>query len=187
MKEVEILVKVCSNKKSVLKELKKRFKFKGIERTLDYYFYDPKRNNLRPNSKNSLKEVFRLRKKGNKNFIAYKVDNFYKNGTWKYSDEHETEILDFKIMLEIIRNLGLKPLIKIDNKKYIFLMKGYEIVLEDVKNLGLFMEIEKLNVSNKENVSKVRKEIFNVLNSLNFKISEELNIGKPELMLKSEK
>lgn len=182
MKEVEILVQVFDDKKTVLRKLN-RFNFKGIKGTLDVYFYDPKRSNLKPDSKGSLRECFRLRRKDNKNFIAYKVDNFEK-GKWIYSDEHETEVLDFKKAEKIIEHLGLKPLVKIDNKKHTFLTKDYEIVFEEVEGAGFFLEVEKIKVSHKENIKKAKRDIWNFIKSLDIKTSKELNIGKPEFILK---
>jgi len=61
MKEVEILVKVKSNKKDALDKLSK-FSFAGKKEVLDIYFYDKKRISLKPRN-NRLTECFRLRKK----------------------------------------------------------------------------------------------------------------------------
>lgn len=182
MKEVEILVKVNNNKQIVLNKLK-NFNFAGKKKVLDIYFYDEKRDSLKA-KEGRLTECFRLRKKQKINYLTYKVDKFDKNGKWLYSEEEETEIKDFDIAIKIISNLGLKPLAEIDNIKYTYYTKEYEIVLEEVKNLGLFLEVERLKVEDKENIVDVKKEIFNFIQSLDIKVGEELNSGKPELMLK---
>ncbi len=181
MKEVEILVKVKSDKKEVLDKLSK-FSFAGKKEVLDIYFYDKKRNALKP-KKNRLTECFRLRKKDKTSYITYKIDKFDELNNWIYSEEEETEIKDFNIAVKIISNLGLVPLLKINNIKHTYYTKKYEIVLEEVKNLGLFLEVERLNITNKENIIDVKKEIFNFIKSLGIKIGDELNSGKPELML----
>lgn len=182
-REVEILVEVIDKKSYVLKKLR-QLNFLGARKTLDIYFYDPVRKNLKPEKNNRLKECFRLRTKNNISYLTYKVDHFDKNGKWLYSDEHETEVANDGIALEIIKHLGLKELVKIENRKLTFLTNDYEIVLEDVKNLGLFMEVEALNTKPQENVNKVKDKILNFISSLNIKVSRELNSGKPELMLK---
>jgi predicted adenylyl cyclase CyaB len=183
MKEIEILIKVLDKKSKVLKNLKK-FKFLGIKKTLDVYFYDPLRGELKPNKSGALDRCFRLRQKDKKNFLVYKIDRFDNLKTWLYSDEYEVEVSDFKTTIKILKQLGFKVLVNIKNKKHTFLTNKYEIVLEDVENLGLFLEVECLAVNNKENINEVKKEIRSFIKSLDIKLGEELNVGKPELMLK---
>ncbi len=185
MKEVEILVKVKSYKKNVLDKLSK-FNFAGKKEILDIYFYDKKRKSLKLKN-NHLTECFRLRKKNNKNYITYKIDKFDNFGKWIYSEEEETEVKDFNIVVKIISLLGLTPLVEINNIKHTYYTREYEIVLEEVKNLGLFLEVEKLKVGDKEDVVVVKKEIFNFIKSLDIEIGEELDSGKPELMLNKQK
>lgn len=179
MDEIEILVKLKEKKEKVLEKLN-CYKFLGTKKVLDIYYYDPKRTNLKQDSKGNLKECFRLRKKGDKSFIAYKIDYFEKE-KWTHSDEHETEIASFEIAEKIISHLGLKELIRIDNEKMIFETKEFEIVLEDVKNLGLFLEVE--NKTLLGNVKEIKSKILAFINCLDFKY-EEMTQGKPELMLR---
>ncbi len=182
MKEVEILVKLSNSFDSVKSKLDK-LNFQGIKKTLDLYFYDPKRHNLKPDKNFMLKECFRLRSKDDKNYFTYKIDNFDNSGNWTYSDEHETEIADFDSALKIISHLGLEPLVEIDNTKYTYLTDNYEIVLEDVKGLGTFLEVELLTVDDSSDIEALKTIIRDYIKSFGFQF-KELNIGKPELMLK---
>ena len=184
-KEVEILVEIFDKKKNVLKKLS-HLKFLGNKKTLDIYFFDPKRKDLQPDKNGQLKNCLRLRNKDGESSIAYKVDHFDKNGIWLYSDEYESLIPDFSVMKEIFEKLGFKELIKIENVKSTFIDKKYEIVIEDVKNLGLFMEVERHSVHAKENITEVKKEIWDWIKNLGIKASTELTMGKPELMLRKE-
>jgi len=183
MKEVEILVEVLDKKESALKKLEK-FEFMGVKETLDLYFFDPKRSELKPEKGGRLNACFRLRKKDKKAQMTYKIDNFDKNGKWIYSDEDEVEVSDLRIAENIIEHLGLKKLVEIDNKKWTYLTSDLEIVFEEVKDLGLFLEVEKLNVKDDADINVIKKEIWNFIKSLKIKIGEELNAGKPELMMK---
>lgn len=183
MKEIEILVQVFASKKTVLKSLK-RFEFKGIKKTKDVYFFDPLRDSLKVKDKIFPKEWFRVRRKDNKAYITYKVDVFNKD-KWTHSNEYEMEVGDFSIANQIVKRLGLKELIVVDNMKHTYETKDYEIVFEEVKGLGLFLEVEKLNVKCNANVKKIKKKIQWFIDRLGFKVSPDVNIGKPELMLKS--
>ncbi|OGG48898.1 hypothetical protein A3G63_01320 [Candidatus Kaiserbacteria bacterium RIFCSPLOWO2_12_FULL_52_8] len=182
-REVEILVEIHEKKKKALQKLHE-LKFLGNKKTLDTYYYDPKRNELKPDPSGQLKQCLRIRDKDGESSIAYKVDRFDKKGVWLYSDEYETKVDDYKKIDEIFKKLGFKELIRIKNIKSTFTSKSYEIVLEDVKGLGLFMEVERHHVRRTENVSNVKKEILNWIQSLGIKVSLELTMGKPELMLR---
>jgi len=181
MQEVEILVEILEERKSVLKKLE-QFNFVGIKKVLDIYFVDSKREELKPNKNGQLNNCFRLRKKDNKNYLAFKKDYFEKN-IWSHSDEHEVEVSDFETTMQIIKHLGFEVLVEIENEKHTFLTDKYEIVFEDVKNLGLFLEVERLKVGDNENINEIKKEIWKFIKNLNIKTSQELNFGKPELML----
>ncbi len=183
MKEIEILTQVFDDKEKVMKILEK-FNFVGVKKTLDVYFFDPLRDELKPDVKGSLNRCFRLRKKDDKNFLTYKIDRFDENGIWLYSDEHEVEVSNFEIVIEILKHLGLEILVEIENQKYIYLTDKYEIVFEEVKNLGLFFEVECLQAEESSKAVEIKKEIWKFIKALNIKVGEELNMGKPELMLK---
>lgn len=182
MKEIEILVEVYSPPEEVIKVLEK-FEFLGTNKTVDTYFYDPLRDNLKPNKKLQIDECFRVRTKNDINTLTYKVDNFDQNGKWLYSDEYETKFEDIYMLNEIIKKLGLKKLITIYNSKRTYKYNDYEIVFETVKDLGYFIEVE--YCTNEDiNVVEVKKEIQSFIDNLGLKVSNELNIGKPEMMLK---
>ena len=174
MKEVEILVQVFGTKARSLQILNK-FSFQGIKNIHDTYY-----SKREYKKENVPKEWLRLRTKGDKHYFAYKFDHFDKNKRWIYSDEHETEIKDHKVVAQIIRDLGFKKLIEIKNKKYIFMSPKYEIVLEEVKNLGLFLEVERLQIGKKENIKAVKKEIWKFIHSLGINTSKKLIKGKQD-------
>lgn len=183
MKEIEILIEVKSSKEEVLKVLE-QFQFEGIKKTLDIYFYDSLRTDLQANEEGRLNACFRLRQKGGKNTITYKVDHF-DGEDWSHSDEYETEIKDFDTALKIVEKLGLKELVRIDNEKHTYTTDEYEVVFEDVKDLGLFMEVEKITQVSDEKVQETKEEIRTFIKSLSIKFGEEQNAGKPELMLRN--
>jgi len=182
MKEIEILVEVVESKQKALKILD-QFEYKGIKKTLDIYFHDPLRKDLYPDVSGRLNASFRIRQKAGINSFAYKTDHFI-DEKWSHSDEFETVINDFDITLQIIEKLGLKELIRIDNEKHTFVSSDYEIVLEDVKDLGLFIEVEKLIQVSDDKVMETKEEIRLFLKNLDLLLGEEQNAGKPELMLK---
>ncbi len=182
MKEIEILMEVKSSKDKALKMLN-RFTAHGLKHTIDVYFFDPLRKDLQPNKSGRLDHSFRLREKDGKATIAYKIDHF-EDGEWVYSDEHEVAVADFAVAKDILNHLGLKTLVSIDNEKHVFMVADYEIVLEDVKGLGLFLEVEKITQVSDDRVQETKEEIRSFLKKLPIEFGEEQNAGKPELMLR---
>ena len=181
MKEIEILVEVYDDINHI-REKFKEFKYVGLKRVVDEYYYDPKRNELKPDKDNQLNHCLRLRKKNDAYCITYK-DDVFENGKWLYSDEYETNIDNIDMLRKIFDRLGLIKFIEIDNEKETYLFNDYEIVIENVKDLGLFMEVEYCTNEDVD-VKKIKNEIQSFIDSLDIIVSPELNIGKPEMYIK---
>ena len=181
MKEIEILVEVFDTKDRV-KETLSSFNYMGLNKVIDEYYYDPKRDTLKPSKDDELYHCLRLRTKNNKHYITYK-DDVNDNNKWLYSNEYETEVEKIDMLKEIFNKLGLVKFIEINNSKETYTYKDYEIVLEDVKDLGLFMEVEHCT-NNDVDVKEIKRQIQSFINSLNLDVSEELNMGKPEMYIK---
>lgn len=182
-REVEVLVRVLDTKEKALKALES-FRYEGEKETHDIYFFDPKRDHLKPTESGRLKNSLRLREKGNIAYLTYKKDSFNADGTWICSDEHETEVSDYKTARDIVEHLGLEELTEIKCTKYIFENEKYEVALEDVESLGLFLEVESLADVEEKDVESEKENIRKFIVSLEMKVGEELDAGKPELMLK---
>lgn len=187
-KEVEVLWRLLGAKTHALRVLRslEGFEPAGVKRTRDMYYFDPKHPGLKPGPDGRLKECLRLRQKGGKNYLAYKVDHF-RGRTWLYSDEHETEIADHGTMEEIVRLLGLEPLVEVVMEKHIFHSSDLEVAVEDVKGLGPFIEVETLLKVGESGIAVEKDRIRSFLAGTGIRIGEELNTGKPELLLRQRK
>jgi len=181
MKEIEILVRVNSDIESIISKFND-FEYLGTSKVIDEYYYDPKRKNLKPDETGQIKECLRLRKSRDKYYITYK-DDVFEGDKWLYSNEYETEVLNIDMTRKIIEHLGLVKLLEIDNTKEKYKYKDYEIVLENVKDLGIFMEVEYCT-DEEVSVKELKKEIQTFIDNLELDVSEELNLGKPEIMIK---
>ena len=179
MKEIEVEVTFSNKKEEVIKKLSK-FEYVGEKEIYDIYYYDPKRDNLKPEDDLRLNETFSIRKTNNTCYVTYKKQHF-KGKLWIYSDEYETKIEDYDTIKKIISLLGLEPLITVHNKRKIYKYKEYEIELEDVEGLGIFIEVER--ISNDKDEMKVKEEIRDFIRNLKLKDVKELNIGKNQYLL----
>lgn len=180
-KEIEILFRLNEDKDSVIKKFND-LKSGGNKRIVDTYYFDPLRDDLKPDQSGRLKASFRLREKDGKSYITYKNDHF--NGDiWSHSDEYEVEVQDVGVIKNILENLGMKVLVVVDVEKNYFTDDIFEVVIEDVKNLGQFIEVE-YHFNESTNISEAKENIRKFLDDRNIDIGEEMNSGKPELLLK---
>lgn len=182
MQEVEILIDFKNTKEEVLKILSK-FEFIKEKEIYDTYYEDELRSNLKPEPNLRINELFRVRRMGEECLITYKKNHF--NGErWIYSDEFETKADDYKIIENIIEMLGLKQQIVIHNKRRYYKYKNYEIVFEEVENLGLFIEVERIIEGDNKKCLQVKEEIREFINTLGLDNPRELDLGKNQLMLR---
>lgn len=182
MKEIEILITFDNTKDDVLQKLS-RFEFVEEKEIYDTYYEDELRNNLKPDSNLRVNETFRVRRNGNDCYITYKKNNFEGNH-WTYSDEYETKAENYEMIEKIIEMLGLNIQTIIHNKRRFYHYKDYEIVFEDVKDLGYFIEVEKMVSDDNKDPNKIKSEIRSFINNLGLTNVKELDLGKNQLMLR---
>lgn len=181
MREIEILVELKDSVEKAKSALQS-FEYVGAKHTVDTYYFDPKRKNLKLNENGKLMECCRLREKDQRYFVTYKMDN-YNGDEWIYSDEYESEVKDIEALKKIFECLGLEKLVVVDNTKHIFKTPQYEVVVEEVKELGNFLEVEALVDDQAIAAEVIKKQIYEFIISLGLKIGAELNSGKPELLM----
>lgn len=184
MKEIEVLFP-CLSTLHEAKYALNQFEFIGSNHTVDTYYYDPLRSNLKPN-KGKIFECFRLRNKAGKAFLTYKIDR-YNDDEWLYSDENEISIGSEADCKAIISSLGLEVLVVVDNTKHTYLSDTYEIVIEEVTDLGVFIEVELRKAPVDVDSHRVKNQIRKFVESLGLTVGIELNSGKPELLLNAGK
>lgn len=182
MIELEILVEVLDLYEKAASVLDK-YQYLGDNLIVDEYYYDPLRMNLKPDASGKIFECLRVRSCESKNKLTYKQD-VYRNGVWQYSNENELAIDDVCGIKEILHCLGLKELLTIRNHRRYYKYANYEIVLEKVEELGVFLEVEYKGKLCEEDVDSTRKYIELFIRGLGIVTSAEINAGKPELFIK---
>jgi len=136
--EVEVKVRLSSLKEfdNIIRDLNAKFIDFNVED--DLYFNHPSRNFK------DTGEVLRLRR-NNKGRVTltYKA---IRPSTYKSRLEVEVEVSDYQAMLEILKNLGFKP-----------------VAIDEVKGLGTFLEIEVVS-KNTEEGERLLKALLSKLN-----------------------
>lgn len=177
MKEIEVKA-YLKNKKQIIEKLQSlgctfdtpvfqnSMEFSSIENpTLEEY--------LKPNF------FLRIRTTNGKHVFSIKKPIIDEHPLSKI--EHETEIINRKELESLLAVMGYFPSLQIKKERLIGHIDGYEICLDEVENLGSFIEIEKMS---DENPTIVRKEIQDFLFSLGVLPEDEVHEGYDILMFK---
>ncbi len=163
--EIEIKAK-CADYNAVetkLKELKCMLKKES--RQVDKYYNAPIRDLRKTN------EYLRLRHSFGEN-----------NGTFAYhiniadgvNEEIEVEISDIKKFQKILIAFGFLQLGTIDKYRKKFLLRDFVITLDDVKNIGSFIEVE--SEGSEQDIYRIKSECLEILERLGVPRENQCNI-----------
>jgi predicted adenylyl cyclase CyaB len=94
------------------------------------------------------------------------------------------EIIDGEMMIEILELIKWKNFPIVDKKRIKTNVNNIEIVLDDVKGLGEFIEAEKIVKSeSSEDRKKTQEELFAFLETLGIAKEDRVVDGKYDIML----
>ena len=100
------------------------------------------------------------------------------------SIERELEISDGKMMIEIMQLIKYREVAVVDKKRIKTKLEDMEIVFDEVKDLGEFIEVEKIvTEENPEERKNIQKELCDFLESLGIPNEDLLVNAKYDIML----
>ncbi len=124
--------------------------------------------------------AIRVRKQNEKYFFTLKIPQ----GSRQDSLERELEIKDGEMMIDILRLLKYQEVPTVDKKRIKTKHEDMEIVLDTVKDLGEFIEAEKIvesqDLADRKNT---QEELFKFLETLGIKKEDRIIDGKYDIML----
>lgn len=120
--------------------------------------------------------LLRIRKEGEK--IIFTLKRPQKNE--QDAIEHETEIKNRDEMDAILRLIGLEERVKVTKTRQKAKYKNYEICLDNVEDLGFFIEVE--TFSDTRDPIEIQEEIFQFLLSLGIKKVDRVREGYDTLV-----
>ncbi|MBT3406162.1 class IV adenylate cyclase [Candidatus Woesearchaeota archaeon] len=141
--EVEIKIPVSemffSSVKAVLKQ---KAKFAGVSNQTDEYFTLSNRDFVEPDYPF---EWLSIRKRGNKAILNYKHFHPENVEITTHCDEYESEVANPEMIKKMFSELNIKSLIVVNKKRETYVFNDeFEIALDEVAELGFFVEIEAL-------------------------------------------
>jgi adenylate cyclase class 2 len=129
----------------------------GIENQADTYYNTPFHDFAKTD------EALRIRVQDNKYLLTYKgpkMDRFSKT-----REEFEVEINDANNMGNILSSLGFFPVATIVKKRKKYRMGDFFIAIDNVRNLGDFIEVE-INLKESRNYEEKVESIFRFIEKL---------------------
>lgn len=124
--------------------------------------------------------VVRIREENGKYIFTYKKDQ----SSNMDCIEHEVEILNKEEMEKIIKLLGFKYYVQVDKKRIKTKYKDIEIVLDDVKGLGEFIEAEKMTSEDDPEIrKKIPEELLAFLEIIGVPRTDQVIGGRYDTML----
>jgi adenylate cyclase class 2 len=124
--------------------------------------------------------ILRVRKQNDKYFFTLKISQSGRQD----SLEREMEIKDGGMMIEIIKLLKYQEAPVVDKKRIKTKLRDMEIVLDDVEDLGEFIEVEKIVTNeNPKDRQKIQIELCEFLETLGVAKADLLVNGKYDIML----
>lgn len=172
MIEVEAKVKILVPEKT-RKKLRPIAKLISQERKIDNYYTLEK--------KHYPKKSLRIRKINYKYQVNFKQKLSYIRGVHA-KKETEFNISDIKGFLALIKEFGFKHWLTKEKYSEIYkINNNFHIELNNVKNLGWFLEIEYL-VPHENKIKKARKEIIKVMKKVGIKENQIEKSGYTKML-----
>ncbi|MFH1656716.1 MAG: class IV adenylate cyclase [Candidatus Nealsonbacteria bacterium] len=178
--EIEIKVKIDSFE-SIRKNLSNFGKVVKSIKQIDEYYVPCHRDFFAQKPK----PVEWLRIRTNPDKVVFEYDKSFnkEDGSQDYADEYETEISQPDELRKMLEFLDFKKVITIDKKREYWDCGNIEVCLDDVKDLGLFIEVEAKG--DFEDTQKAREECERFFDKIGINDYKERHIknGYPFLIL----
>jgi adenylate cyclase class 2 len=184
--EVEVKIKV-DNFEEIREKVSALGKsIKSIKQIDDYYI--PCHRDFFSNKPHPV-EWLRIRT--NPDGVIFEYDksvNAQEDGNQEYAEEYETDVSNPEELKKILAFLDFKKIVTVEKQREYWICGNLEIVLDDIKGLGYFVEAEAKGDFG--SITEARRECINFLKKLGIKDVEGSHIkkGYPVMLLeKNEK
>ena len=128
-------------------------------------------------------EWLSIRRRGEKVILNYK--HYYPENVeiTTHCDEFESEVKNPEQLEKIFSTLDFKKLVTVEKEREIYVYNDeFEIALDKVKDLGLFIEIEA--IKDFGSVEETREKLFEFAKNLGIDITKTDKRGYPYLLMK---
>jgi adenylate cyclase class 2 len=130
-------------------------------------------------------EWLRIRESDKGNSINYKHWQYKDGVNQNYCDEYESSLGDSEAVEKILTALDIQPLVVVDKKRKVFQYKKIEVSIDEVENLGNFIELEAHGEF--ESIEVARDSLYALAKQFKLEHDEQKTDGGYAYMLLKEK
>ncbi len=189
MKEVEALFPLKQDIETALEKVAESGRYTGpkVSEVTDTFYFSPEEAVTAESKLASIQQrCCRLREKTAGILLTVKDDVRDESGNWLYSNEYEVSVKDVSTAENMIKFFGWVKGFSLKMRKHVFVGQDEELVLEEVEQIGNFVECESKHLHETDGqVMETRLGFQKLLQSMGLEFGEELSMGKPELFIRS--
>ena len=187
MKEIEITVKVFDSVEKT-KDILARQGLKIVDTYSTKDIYLSQDTNLSQSIESVLNKSVILRQIVTPSKVIKKIvhkNKVYDGDTLLYEDKINLKCEDLENAKLLFEALDFKELMIVQYDSFVYQKGGLELSFQNVKNLGLLLEIEsdKKKLESEEDVMQEKRRLYNLAKSLSLNIGEKLNIKKAKALI----
>lgn len=181
--DIEITCEVFEQIANIEKVLKNKGLHYVEEFTLeDIYMKNQKNNEFSPiNEKITDTLIIRYVNENDKKIICKRRN--YKNGIEISTEKSVLKIENIEDAKKHLNMLGYTEYLKMIDKNYMYENEKYVVYIQEVQELGTFLEIE---IKNREDQENARNDLIEYVKTFNLKIGKKFDIRKAELLYKKQ-
>jgi len=192
MKETEITAQIFESLEDIHQKLVAQgYKILRSFIMEDYYYSNIKENIKEISFQNLISQSFLIRhineynnnSSSINNYIIYKNKTFNENGDVVEEEKIKSEVEDYNLVVNILNKAGFNPYIINKSNNYVYNNGEIEFCIQDVENLGIFIELEELEYMHNLSPEEKTKELINILNTLNLKTGTDYNCKKVYMLI----
>lgn len=170
-KDIEIEIKLpLNNKEEVIDFLNKNAEIKAENLRQKDTYYTPAHKDFLDVPVKPF-QYLRVRESEKGDFFTYKHCHPENSEIVDYFDEFETGIDSSESLYKIMKVLEFKKILIVDKIRNTWQLDDIEIAVDDVKDYGVFIELEL--TSHSDNPKETKKYLYSVLDKLNAEVGEE--------------
>jgi adenylate cyclase class 2 len=179
--EVEIKVSL-KNPKEVEAKLNSLAKFIKEKKQVDEYFVPKHKDFFK---ERLVTEYLRVRHEDGKDNLGYLFCHFDKDERLVKTDEYEVIVKDPDMASIILKKLDMVLKVTVTKQRKYFEYKDFEVLLDYIKELGFFLEVEAKKISG--SLEETKKRCYEILKDFNADWEENPHMGYPLMILAKRK
>lgn len=188
--EIKIRIEDSSGEKEMIELwLKENATFIQEENHYEWYLNDPDKSFKYTNKEGIIDAVDYLRIRSNDKGDSMTFKHWHRDpnnpNNHTHCDEYEFGITDHKQALLMMKALGYKDILVVEKRRKKFRTNDVEVVIDTVKGLGIFLEVELLEEY--DDIPKAHKILKQKLYAMGFRIITEMTRGYVSMLWNKEK